>query len=72
VDAPRHNHQWYPDKLTFEGVKQYPDLVQQLQQMGHKVEQSRQGDAHSIVVDAKSGFFIGEADTRLSGSAKGF
>lgn len=82
VDAPRHHHQWMPDEVTFEAVKQRPELVQQLEKMGHKVvqeekmgnkvKQSSQGDAHSIQVDTKTATYFGAADKRLSGSAAGY
>ena len=72
MTAPRHHHQWFPDVLRFEGATAQPALVQQLRGMGHQVEQARQGDAHSIWVDAKTGRYIGVADQRLSGAAAGW
>jgi gamma-glutamyltranspeptidase/glutathione hydrolase len=72
VDAPRLHHQWFPDQISFEAVKQHPDLVRKLEDMGHKVILHVQGDAHSIRVDPKTGEFIGAADKRLSGSAVAF
>jgi gamma-glutamyltranspeptidase / glutathione hydrolase len=72
VDAPRLHHQWFPDVLHFEGVKQYPDLVKRLREMGHKVESTKQGDAHSIWIDPKTGLYYGAADKRIDGKAAGY
>jgi gamma-glutamyltranspeptidase / glutathione hydrolase len=72
VDAPRLHHQWFPDVVNFEGVNAYPDLVKALQQMGHTIKWSSQGDAHSIRVDSATGRFIGAADRRIAGSARGY
>jgi gamma-glutamyltranspeptidase/glutathione hydrolase len=71
VSAPRLHHQWFPDLVRFEGVKQYPELVQKLKELGHTVSEARQGDAHSIAIDPKSGIRIGCADKRLDGKAVG-
>ena len=71
VDAPRLHHQWLPDAVRFEGVKDHPELVKKLQAMGHVVTAHRQGDAHTIAVDVKTGLFLGAADRRLDGLAKG-
>lgn len=72
IDAPRTHHQWFPDGIKFEGTKQYPDLVKKLTEMGHKVEYARQGDAHSIWIDPKSGVFHGAVDKRIDGKAAGY
>ncbi|MCE9533093.1 MAG: gamma-glutamyltransferase [Planctomycetes bacterium] len=72
VDAPRMHHQWFPDEIRFEGVKEYPDLVKKLKEMGHKVEYSKQGDGHSIWIDPKTGTYRGAADKRIDGKAAGY
>lgn len=72
VDAPRLHHQWFPDEAKFEGTKEHPKLVQQLRDMGHTVLPARQGDAHSIWIEPKTGRYIGAADHRLSGKALGY
>ena len=72
VDAPRMHHQWFPDVIKFEGTKQYPDLVKKLTEMGHKVEYAKQGDAHSIWIDPKTGIYHGAADKRIDGKAAGY
>jgi gamma-glutamyltranspeptidase/glutathione hydrolase len=72
VDAPRLHHQWFPDVVRFEGMKEYPELVEKLQVMGHAVAAHRQGDAHTIWIDPKTGRYHGAADKRLDGKAAGY
>lgn len=72
VDAPRLHHQWFPDAVRFEGVKEHPELVAKLRAMGHTVTEHKQGDAHSIRVDPKTGTYTGAADKRLDGKAAGY
>ncbi len=72
VDAPRLHHSWFPDEVRFEGMSEYPDAVKQLRQLGHKVAGTRQGDAHSIWVDPKTGLYYGAEDRRLRGKASGY
>ena len=71
VSAPRTHHQWFPDAVRFEGVKQHPELVKQLKALGHTVTEHQQGDAHSIWIDPKTGQRIGAADKRRDGKAVG-
>jgi gamma-glutamyltranspeptidase/glutathione hydrolase len=74
INAPRLHHQWFPDELRFEGANsaEHATAVKELRAMGHKVRQrSRQGSAHSIQVDPKTGQFIGVADWRRGGAAVG-
>lgn len=71
VAAPRTHHQWLPDVVRFEGTKQYPELVEAMKKMGHTVVEARQGDAHSIAIDPKTGVRTGVADKRLDGKAVG-
>jgi gamma-glutamyltranspeptidase/glutathione hydrolase len=71
VSAPRLHHQWFPDAARFEAVKQYPELVAKLKELGHTVTEARQGDAHTIWIDTKTGLRVGAADKRLDGKAKG-
>jgi gamma-glutamyltranspeptidase/glutathione hydrolase len=72
VDAPRLHHAWFPDEVRFEGVGQYPEAVARLRAMGHKVVRTRQGDAHSIWVDPRTGAYVGAPDRRIDGRAAGF
>jgi gamma-glutamyltranspeptidase/glutathione hydrolase len=72
VDAPRLHQQWFPDEVRFEGTADHRDAVEKLRSMGHQVYGSRQGDAHSIWVDPKTGTYHGAEDRRLSGKAAGY
>src|SRR5438445_7968299 len=64
VDAPRLHHAWFPDVVRFEGAGRYPDVMNQLQKMGHRVQGGKQGDAHSIWVDPATGHYSGAEDRR--------
>jgi len=72
VDAPRMHHQWFPDRISLEDFPGRAKLDEQLKALGHTVVTNKQGDAHSIALDPKSGKWIGAADKRLDGSAKGW
>jgi gamma-glutamyltranspeptidase/glutathione hydrolase len=76
VDAPRLHHQWFPDRVRFEGVKrdEFASLVQGLTERGHRWDTTgaRQGDAHTILVDRASGVLQGVPDRRISGHAAGW
>jgi gamma-glutamyltranspeptidase / glutathione hydrolase len=72
VDAPRLHHQWFPDIARFEGAYGHPSLVKQLQEMGHKVQGTRQGDAHTIWVDPKTGVYHGAEDRRIGGKVASY
>ncbi len=65
VDAPRTHHAWLPDVLTLEGKRWDAPTLDALRAMGHSVRfTDYQGDAHTIVVDPKTGQIHGVADTR--------
>jgi gamma-glutamyltranspeptidase/glutathione hydrolase len=72
VDAPRLHHPWFPDTACFEGAGEYRDAVRRLESMGHAVRGTRQGDAHSIALDPKTGKYVGAADHRINGKVSGF
>ncbi len=72
VDAPRLHHAWFPDSAGFEGTCEYPEAVRHLEAMGHSIHGRRQGDAHSIGLDRKTGKYIGAADHRINGKVSGF
>jgi gamma-glutamyltranspeptidase/glutathione hydrolase len=72
VDAPRLYHPWFPDTVSFEGVRTYAESVKRLQAMGHSIRSTREGDAHSIGLDRKTGKYIGAADHRIDGKVSGF
>ncbi|MBX9623585.1 MAG: gamma-glutamyltransferase [Gemmataceae bacterium] len=72
VAAPRVHHQWFPDTALIEPAKDRPDLFDVLRKKGHKVLPHRQGDAHTIDVDPKTGRYVGAADGRIDGKAAGY
>lgn len=72
VDAPRLHHQWMPDVVNLEKLKDNPQLAEQLKKMGHSLGSRWQGDAHTIRVDPKTGLYFGAADSRILGLALGF
>jgi gamma-glutamyltranspeptidase/glutathione hydrolase len=76
VDAPRMHHAWFPDVLEAESGlhENHADALRQLREMGHRIKSKpvRQGDAHTIYVDPRTGAYRGEADRRRDGSAAGW
>jgi gamma-glutamyltranspeptidase/glutathione hydrolase len=76
IDAPRLHHQWFPDRIKVEPelAKHYPDVLKQLQAMGHRLAERRekQGEAHSIAVQRRTGVYHGVADRRRGGCAAGY
>jgi gamma-glutamyltranspeptidase/glutathione hydrolase len=72
VDAPRLHHQWFPDEARFESRPEHAATVEKLKALGHSIVGGRQGDAHSIWVDPKTGHYFGAADKRISGKAAGY
>jgi gamma-glutamyltranspeptidase/glutathione hydrolase len=72
VDAPRLHHAWFPDTAYFEGVGEYTDAVRRLEAIGHSIGGTRQGDAHSIWLDPKTGKYVGAEDRRINGKVSGF
>ena len=69
VDEPRHHMQWFPDKISLEDSPDFPALSAKLTALGHAVTKHRQGDAHTVVIDPRSGTAFGAADKRLDGAA---
>lgn len=76
VDAPRLHHQWLPDNVQVESglLKEHADALEKLRTMCHHVDTkaTRQGDAHSLRVEPKTGRYEGAADKRRSGWAAGY
>ena len=75
VDAVRLDHEWMPDSVTFERGA-VASTLDSLRAMGHGIKGGRgggppngqQGDAHSIIFDAKTGTAYGANDHRSSES----
>jgi gamma-glutamyltranspeptidase/glutathione hydrolase len=72
VDAPRLHHQWLPDRISWECSPQLDAAESRIKALGHRIKHDKQGDAHSIAVDPKTGLYRGAADSRLRGSAIGY
>jgi gamma-glutamyltranspeptidase / glutathione hydrolase len=65
VNAPRFHHQWLPDQITVERDGISPSAVSALERMGYRVRLAgRQGTAHSVWVDPRTGFRVGAPDPR--------
>jgi gamma-glutamyltranspeptidase/glutathione hydrolase len=65
VDAPRWDHEWMPDRVTFEGEALAPAAVAQLKEMGYDVVlRGEQGSAQSIWIHPQTGTAFGIADLR--------
>ena len=76
IDAPRLHHQWFPDRVRFEGLTrpEYKTTIEQLCACGHRFDDTSgpQGDAHTIWIDPQSGRYSGAADKRICGKAAGY
>ena len=69
VDAGRMHHQWLPDETRFEEGTVAEDVLATLRAMGHTVRsEGRQGDAHTIWVNPRSGVAYGANDLRSADS----
>jgi gamma-glutamyltranspeptidase/glutathione hydrolase len=67
VDAPREDSEWLPDVATYERNALPDSVVKGLEAMGHRIKMNtsaRQGDAHSIMYDAKTKTAYGANDSR--------
>jgi gamma-glutamyltranspeptidase / glutathione hydrolase len=66
VDAPREDSEWLPDVVNYERGALPDSVINQLEAMGHHVRIARgnQGDAHSILYDAKTKTAFGANDLR--------
>ncbi len=74
VAAPRFHHQWQPDVIRLEDNVFSPEVVQQLQAMGHQglmASNFRIGDANSIKV-LEDGQYEAAADPRNDGGASAY
>lgn len=65
VDSPRWDHEWMPDRVTFEGEALSPAAVDKLKAMGYDVVlRGEQGSAQSIWMHPQTGTAFGIADLR--------
>ncbi len=64
IDAKRFDHEWLPDRITFEANGLPADAMDKLKAMGHDIRANgSQGSAQSIWIDPKTGTAYGEAWT---------
>jgi gamma-glutamyltranspeptidase / glutathione hydrolase len=72
VNAPRVHHQHLPDEIRFENGGMEPDVVRELEALGHIVLErpGTSGNVQAIMV-LPDGTLAGWADHRLAGSARG-
>jgi gamma-glutamyltranspeptidase/glutathione hydrolase len=65
VESPRTHHQWFPDVLRLEGSSWDEATRTELERRGHHLGGTAiQGDAHTIVVDPRTGEIHGVPDPR--------
>ena len=65
VAAPRVHHQWLPDRIRIEADGVSPEMVLELESMGHVVQlRGTQGSANSIGIDPMTGERVGAPDGR--------
>ncbi len=70
VEAPRINHQWMPDLITFERYGISADTAAALKLRGHTLKErtsyegAYQGDGETIALDPKTGLKLGATDPR--------
>lgn len=74
IDAPRIHHQWLPDEITYEPFKLTMETQDALEALGHKLVSNPRfmGDAHGIMIEAKTGMRLGASDPRNDGVALGY
>ncbi len=70
VDAPRFHHQWKPDVIRVEKGGFSAPVQAALRKKGYQIEFRNQiGDAHCIMVDPKTGIYLGAPDPRSESKA---
>jgi len=79
IDAPRIHHQWLPDQIYWEPLDLQADTRAALERMGHVFREKPGfsdsesiGDAHGVMIDAKTGIRLGASDPRRGGAAAGW
>jgi gamma-glutamyltranspeptidase/glutathione hydrolase len=79
IEAPRFHHQWLPDQIYWELFDLQGDTRSTLEKMGHTFrdrpgfsDSDAIGDAHGVMIDAKTGLRLGGADPRRGGAAAGW
>jgi gamma-glutamyltranspeptidase/glutathione hydrolase len=74
IDAPRIHHQWLPDEITYEPYKLSFETQGALERLGHKLVSNPRfmGDAHGIMIEARTGMRLGASDPRNDGVTLGY
>ncbi len=72
VDRPRFHHQYLPDVVEYEPKAFTPELVTQLEQKGHRLQQTERtyGDMHVVRWSQKNGLVEAASDKRRLGAAQ--
>ena len=71
LDAPRFHHQWRPDSLRIERTAG-DEAIAALKALGHPVEVTGRFGAAQMISRLPDGTFLGAADPRGLGTAKGW
>ncbi|HEX7999245.1 MAG TPA: gamma-glutamyltransferase [Pyrinomonadaceae bacterium] len=74
IDAPRIHHQWLPDEIAYEPFKLSFETQSALERMGHKLVSNPRfmGDAHGVMIEARTGMRLGASDPRNEGVPLGY
>jgi len=73
IDMPRIHHQWLPDVINYEKFGLSLDVIQSLQNKGHRLGGVRTlGRCEGILVNFENKIFLGSTDPRGYGAAIGF
>ncbi len=72
IDAKKTHHQWLPDVIYYEKDGLKPDVISQLQKLGHVLEERSSIGRLNAVVVLKDGSLQGGADSRADNIAVGY
>jgi gamma-glutamyltranspeptidase/glutathione hydrolase len=74
VEIPRVHHQWLPDKILYETGALQRDVMDNLLHMGYMLEHTlvHNARAQALMIDPKTGMFLGGPDPREEGVAIGY
>lgn len=73
INQARIHHQWLPDKINYEEFGISQDVIDNLEQLGHKIGYERSlGRVEGILIDTEQKIIYGATDPRGYGSAEGY
>lgn len=73
INAPRFHHQWLPDRLDYERFGLATDLIDNLNNRGHMLNEVKSlGRVEGIFIDQSDGIIWGSSDKRGFGKAVGY